>query len=95
MASAVFISEKVSERVMYPWPIGDFDNAMDVALDAAMNYLERTGQAQKFVEVQRVAAMAIVAAWKQGVRHRVKLTNIAIGAVERKMEPSPNPKRSR
>src|SRR5258706_11768216 len=58
MASAVFISEKVSERVMYPWPIGDFDNAMDVALDAAMNYLERTGQAQKFVEVQRVAAMA-------------------------------------
>ena len=51
---------------MYPWPIGDFDNAMDVALDAAMNYLQRTGQAQKFVEVQRVAAMAIVAAWKTG-----------------------------
>jgi len=25
---------------MYPWPIGDFDNAMDVALDTAMNYLE-------------------------------------------------------
>ena len=75
--------------------IGDFDNAMDVALNAAMNYLQRTGQAQKFVEVQRVAAMAIVAAWKQGVRHRVKLTNIAIGGVERKMEPSPNPKRSR
>src|SRR6266481_4496964 len=40
-----------------------------------------------------VAAMAIVAAWKQGVRHRVKLTNIAIGSVERKMEPSPDPKR--
>ena len=95
MTSGVFISEKVSERLMYPWPIGDFDNAMDVALDAAMNYLQRTGQAQKFVEVQRVAAMAIVAAWKQGVRHRVKLTNIAIAAVERKMEPSPNPKRSR
>src|SRR5437868_13077094 len=70
---------------MYPWPIGDFDNAMDVALDAAMNYLQRTGQAQKFVEVQRIAAVAIVAAWKQGVRHRVKLTNIAIAAVERKM----------
>jgi len=89
-----FYFREVSERVMYPWPIGDFDNAMDIALDAAMNYLQRTGQAQKFVEVQRVAAMAIVAAWKQGVRHRVKLTNIAIAAVERKMEPSPNPKRS-
>jgi hypothetical protein len=95
MTSGVFISEKVSERLMYPWPIGDFDNAMDVALDAAMNYLERTGQAEKFVEVQRVAAMAIVAAWKRGERHRVKLTNIAIAAVERKAEPPPNLKRSR
>ena len=47
---------------MYPWPIGDFDNAMDVALETAMNYLEHTGQATRFPEVQRVAAMAIVAA---------------------------------
>ena len=39
---------------MYPWPIGDFDYAMDEALDTAMNYLERSGQAEKFVEVQRV-----------------------------------------
>jgi hypothetical protein len=45
---------------MYPWPIGDFDNAMDEALDIAMDYLERTGQAVKFTEVQRAAAMAIV-----------------------------------
>ena len=49
---------------MYPWPIGDFDYAMDEALDIAMDYLERTGQAVKFTEVQRAAAMAIVAAWK-------------------------------
>jgi hypothetical protein len=69
---------------MYPWPIGDFDNAMDVALDIAMNYLERTGQAEKFVEVQRVAAMAIVAAWKGGMRNRVPLANVAIEAVEQK-----------
>ena len=34
----------------------------DEALDIAMNYLERTEQAVKFFEVQRVAAMAIVAA---------------------------------
>jgi hypothetical protein len=67
---------------MYPWPIGDFDNAMVVALDTAMNYLEHTGQAEKFVEVQRVAAIAIVAAWKIGVRHPIKLANVAIKAVE-------------
>jgi hypothetical protein len=57
---------------------------MDVALDIAMNYLERTGQAEKFVEVQRVAAMAIVAAWKGGMRNRVRLANVAIEAVEQK-----------
>jgi hypothetical protein len=72
---------------MYPWPTGDFDNAMDVALDAAMNYLERTGQAEKFTEVQRAAAIAIVAAWKAGVRHRIKLADVAIKAVEPKAEP--------
>jgi hypothetical protein len=31
---------------MYPWPTGDFDNVMDVALDIAMNYLDLTGQAE-------------------------------------------------
>jgi len=72
---------------MYPWPVGDFDYAMDEALDTAMNYLERTEQAVKFSQVQRVAAMAIVAAWKMGVRHRVRLANIAIKAVDRKTEP--------
>ena len=71
---------------MYPRPVADFDYAMDEALDIAMDYLERTEQAVKFIEVQRVAAMAIVAAWKMGVRHRVRLANIAIKAVERKTE---------
>jgi hypothetical protein len=67
---------------MYSWPIGDFDYAMDDALDIAMNYLERTGQAAKFFEVQHVAATAIVAAWKMGVRNRIKLAHVAIKAVE-------------
>jgi hypothetical protein len=39
---------------------------MDAALDTEMNYLERTGQAQNFVEVQSAAAMAILADWKTG-----------------------------
>jgi hypothetical protein len=67
---------------VYPWPTGDFDNVMDVALDIAMDYLERTGQAGRFLEVQRAAAQAIGAAWKGGVRHRIKLADIAIKAVE-------------
>jgi hypothetical protein len=32
---AFLFPRKVSERVMYPWPIGDFDNAMDEVLDIA------------------------------------------------------------
>jgi hypothetical protein len=72
---------------MYPWPIDDFDYVMDQALDIAMDYLERTGQAVKFTEIQRVAATAIVTAWRMGVRHRLRLADIAIKAVERKTEP--------
>ena len=52
-ASGVFIIEKVSERVMYPWPVGDFDYAMDEALDIAMDYLERTEQAVKSDDQKR------------------------------------------
>jgi hypothetical protein len=69
---------------MYPWPMGDFDYQMDEALDIALNYLELTGQAVNFIEVRRAAAMAIVAAWKMGVRHRIKLAHVAIKAVEQK-----------
>ena len=29
---------------MYPWPLGEFDNVMDVALEIAMDYLDRTGR---------------------------------------------------
>jgi hypothetical protein len=75
---------------MYPWPLGEFDNVMDVALEIAMDYLDRTGQAVRFNETQSTAAMAIAVAWKVGVRHRIKLANIAIRAAEQKrqtMEP--------
>ena len=44
---------------MYPWPIGDFDCKLDEALDIALNYLECTGQAVNFIEVQRAAAVAM------------------------------------
>jgi hypothetical protein len=71
---------------MYPWPTGEFDNVMDVALEIALDYLDRTDQTVMFKEVQSTAATAIAAAWKVGVRHRIKLADIAIKAVERKTE---------
>jgi hypothetical protein len=40
---------------MYPWPFGEFDSVMDDALNIAMDYLMRTGQAMKFQEAQEVA----------------------------------------
>ena len=58
---------------MYPWPIGNFDYVMDDALHIALDYLDRTGQAAMFGQTQSTAATAIVAAWKAGVRHRIKL----------------------
>jgi hypothetical protein len=82
----IAFSEKSRSASCTPCPIDDFDYVMDQALDIAMDYLERTEQAVKFIEVQRVAATAIVTAWKMGVRHRLRLANIAIKAVERKAE---------
>ena len=61
---------------------------MDAALHIALDYLHRTGHAVMFEEVQSTAANAIVAAWKRGVRHRIKLADIVIKAVERKAETS-------
>ena len=67
---------------MYPWPFGDFDNVMDDALDIAMEYLIRTDHAVNFGKVQTLAATAIAEAWRAGVRSRMRLTNMAIRAVE-------------
>ena len=70
---------------MYPWPVSNFDYAMDDALDIAMIYLLLTGVAVLFKEAQVTAAEAIVTAWQGGVKHRIKLANAAINAVEEKV----------
>jgi len=67
---------------MYPWPFAEFDYVMDDPLSIAMDYLIRTDQATKFRETQTTAANAIASAWRAGVRNRVRLTNLAIRAVE-------------
>ena len=71
---------------MYPWPFGEFDNVMDEALDIAMDYLIRTNQAINFREVQTSAANAIADAWRAGVKSRMRLTNVAIRAVEHRRD---------
>ena len=57
-------------RAMYPWPFGEFDYMMDDALNIAMDYLIRTGQAVMFRKAQATAAHAIAVAWRLGVRSR-------------------------
>lgn len=84
---------------MYPWPFGEFDYVMEIALQIAMHYLDRTGliygsdlapshflREVLFREAQSTAATTIAVAWKSGVRHRIKLADIAIKAVEHKKE---------
>jgi phosphopantetheinyl transferase (holo-ACP synthase) len=65
--------------VMYSWPV---DSVMDEALEIAMNYLSRTGQTVNFMAIQNAAAEAIIAAWQGGARHKIRLANCAIRAVE-------------
>ena len=64
---------------MYPWPFGEFDSVMDDALNIAMDYLIRTGQAVDFREAQETAAQA-----RSGVRKPLRLSNLAIRAVEQR-----------
>ena len=76
------MSTLVQVGPMYPWRFGEFDNVMDDSLNIAMDYLIRTDQAVKFREAQTLAANAIADAWRAGVRSRMRLTNLAIRAVE-------------
>jgi hypothetical protein len=67
----------------YPWPIAEYNSVMSQALDIAMDYLELTGRAVLFSQVQEDAASAILSAWRGGVRHKIRLANCAINAIEK------------
>jgi hypothetical protein len=71
----------------YPWPQEYNDVMLQDAMDIALDYLEFTRQAEPFTQVERVCANIILAAWKAGIRHRIKLANSAITAIERKQSP--------
>jgi hypothetical protein len=51
-----------------------------------MDYLQLTRQAYPYSETQVWAADAILAAWRSGVRHKIRLANYANGAVESKKQ---------
>lgn len=73
-------------RVMYPWPF--VEAVLQEALDIAMDYLEFTGQAYPFSEVQRACANTILKSWRAGTKHRIRLANDAINAIEKKRVPA-------
>jgi hypothetical protein len=71
----------------YPWPIEHADVTLQEALDIALDYLEVTGQAFPYSETERTCAQIILMTWKAGIRHRIKLANYAIVAIEQKKPP--------
>ena len=73
--------------MMYPWPLAEANATLGEALEIAMGFLEGTGQAYPYSETQVRTANAILAAWRSGVRQKIRLANIGINAVVRKQEP--------
>ena len=69
---------------MFVW-----NHDMEAAFQIAMEYLEGSGDAPVLIDAQSTASGAIVSAWKGGARHRIKLANAAIKAVEREREEWP------
>jgi hypothetical protein len=60
---------------MYPAAIGNFGHSIDVALDIAMGYLERTGQVTAYWETHAKVTSAIRLG--RAVRHHIRLFTIA------------------
>jgi hypothetical protein len=71
----------------YPWPLTEANIVLDEALDIALDYLEFTRQAYPFSETQEVCAETILQSWRLGVRHRIRLANDAIMAIENRRAP--------
>jgi hypothetical protein len=72
----------------YPWPLEDADVVLQEALDIALDYLGFTGRACSYFETQRICADAILNSWRRGTKHRIRLANDAINAIEKGQAPS-------
>jgi hypothetical protein len=67
---------------MVPLTTTDNEAVLYEALDIAMVYLERTGMPDDYDAVQAMAASVILASYGRGVRHRIRLANDAIKALQ-------------
>jgi hypothetical protein len=52
------------------------------ALDIALDYLEATGQASAEDDTKHTVAGAVLQAWLDGTRHKIRLANVGIVAVQ-------------
>lgn len=66
----------------YNWPIPHPDPVLDEALDIALHYLETTDQAKPEDGTTHTVADAVLSAWLDGARHRIRLANAGIVAVQ-------------
>ena len=67
----------------YEWPLSFPPEVLDEALHIALQFLEGTGQARPGDGTEHFIAAVILAAWKQGTSHRIRLANAAILAIEK------------
>jgi hypothetical protein len=65
-----------------PLPIADNEAVLYEALDIAMGYFERTELPDDYDAVQAMAASVILTSYSRGVRHRIRLANDAIKALQ-------------
>ena len=72
----------------YPWPIQGTHAKLDDALKIVMDYFEMKGGADDYYAVQKAAATIIVAEWRKGVQHPMRMANTAIVAIEEKLIPN-------
>jgi len=67
----------------YHWPLPYPDPLLDEAADIALDYLEATGQAKIGDDTQYLVVSAVLTAWLGGARHKIRLANEGIVAVQR------------
>jgi len=64
------------------WPLPHPDPVLEEAFDIALDCLEATGQAKIGDDTQYLVASAVLTAWLRGARHRIRLANEGIVAVQ-------------
>ena len=67
----------------YHWPLHHPNPVLDEAVDIALDYLEATGRAKIGDDTQYLVGSTVLTAWLGGARHKIRLANDGIVAVQR------------